>query len=230
MAANIPKRVFVPHLFTSHLNWEHPSLAGMLYKLLDGADCPKFGVMFHPKSKTFDITDKDHEFFSFCETPRFAKLQCEKGWHLIPQLRMCLNVHQEFVNFFQAHKQCKKEGAFIATAQNEWEVEMLRNVIVPYNLQSLIIDDIYGFWVGLKSEGHETFSMDGTKPMITVGNGATAENFCQALSYKNFIDKTDGQTYLAQTLSCIPKYPFSTAGLPYMCQKFADQSLINNVQ
>uniref|UniRef100_A0AC35FJW8 C-type lectin domain-containing protein n=1 Tax=Panagrolaimus sp. PS1159 TaxID=55785 RepID=A0AC35FJW8_9BILA len=199
---------------------------------LENSECPNYGVVFNPKTKTFDIKHFAEEHYSLCETPRWAKLQCDREWHLVPQLRMCLKVHKDAVNFLQAHSTCNSEGSFIATAQNDDELDMIRNIIVPYNLPDEIIGGIKGFWVGLKSFGEVTFSMDGTKPIF----GAEArpdERLCAAAANKHYC--FNGEPCEVRSPGIVkPCYDTPNSivqynPLPYMCQKFADSSKLKNI-
>uniref|UniRef100_A0A914YKN9 C-type lectin domain-containing protein n=1 Tax=Panagrolaimus superbus TaxID=310955 RepID=A0A914YKN9_9BILA len=85
------------------------------------------GVIFNPINQKFDVKNAAQEHHSLCETPRWAKLQCQSGWNLIPQIRMCLRVHAKFTTFLEAHAFCNVKGSFIATAQNGNESYMLRS-------------------------------------------------------------------------------------------------------
>uniref|UniRef100_A0A914Z495 Uncharacterized protein n=1 Tax=Panagrolaimus superbus TaxID=310955 RepID=A0A914Z495_9BILA len=78
---------------------------------------------------------------------------------------MCVKVHRDLFIFLQAHAKCNSEDSFIATAQNRYELKLLRNVIVPLNIEN-DMGNIGGFWAGIKTEGRTTYSMDGTKPMF----------------------------------------------------------------
>uniref|UniRef100_A0A914XQK8 C-type lectin domain-containing protein n=1 Tax=Panagrolaimus superbus TaxID=310955 RepID=A0A914XQK8_9BILA len=115
---------------------------------LEDGECPNNGVVFNPKSQKFDIKNANEQLYSLCETPRWTKLQCESEWYLIPQIRMCVKVHDENVDFIAAHTACNQEDSFIATHKDHAEVEMLRNVIVPLNLKNGMVSLIGtgGFW------------------------------------------------------------------------------------
>uniref|UniRef100_A0A914PNH4 C-type lectin domain-containing protein n=1 Tax=Panagrolaimus davidi TaxID=227884 RepID=A0A914PNH4_9BILA len=130
---------------------------------------------------------------------------------------------------------CPNHGSFIATAQNDEELDMIRNIIVPYNLPDEIFVGEKGFWVGLKSFGRITFSMDGTKPIF----GADAnpgDRLCAAAANKNFCLPGEACEQLSQLSLGLVKPCYDTSNsyleynpLPYMCQKFADSSKVKNI-
>uniref|UniRef100_A0AC35ER64 C-type lectin domain-containing protein n=1 Tax=Panagrolaimus sp. PS1159 TaxID=55785 RepID=A0AC35ER64_9BILA len=192
---------------------------------LENSECPNYGVVFNHKTAKFDIKHFDEEHYSLCETPRWAKLQCDSEWRLVPQLRMCLKVHKEVVNFLQAHSTCNSEGSFIATAQNGDELDMIRNVIIPYIVENISEKKL--FWAGLKSEYRTTYAMDGTNPLFNVSNGMPGDKYCVAFTNFDFCDfglPVCNENILRSgfALPCIHSFPF-------MCQKFADQSIVKNI-
>uniref|UniRef100_A0AC35FK87 C-type lectin domain-containing protein n=1 Tax=Panagrolaimus sp. PS1159 TaxID=55785 RepID=A0AC35FK87_9BILA len=214
---------------SAQVQWEN----GADKSSLENSVCPNYGVVFNHKTAKFDIKHFAEEHYSLCETPRWAKLQCDQEWHLVPQLRMCLKVHKEGVNFLQAHSTCNSEGSFIATAQNGMELAMVRNIIVPYNLPDEIHPGEKGFWVGLKTVGHEAFSMDGTEPTFTAVDSEPEETWCAASANENFClhgepceDPTPG---LVKPCYDTPNSQLQYNPLPYMCQKFADSSKVKNI-
>uniref|UniRef100_A0A914QUA8 C-type lectin domain-containing protein n=1 Tax=Panagrolaimus davidi TaxID=227884 RepID=A0A914QUA8_9BILA len=222
------RRVFGKPLISAEIQWERNARKNSL----DNSDCPNYGVVFNPKTRKFDVKDFDEEHYSLCETPRWAKLQCSKDWHLIPQLRMCLKVQKTNVDFFEAYEVCRQEKSFIAVPQNHEELEMFRDVIIPYDLRNFIKKDQNGvshggFWVGIKSLGQTTFAIDGTNSIFTVDT-SSQENNCQAMYYEtafNQISPYGGVTnYNGLSGKC------DNYALPYMCQRFADQSLTKNLQ
>uniref|UniRef100_A0A914PIJ1 C-type lectin domain-containing protein n=1 Tax=Panagrolaimus davidi TaxID=227884 RepID=A0A914PIJ1_9BILA len=219
-------RVFGQPKKSAQIQWEN----GAHKSSLENSKCPNHGVVFNHKTAKFDVKHFAEEHYSLCETPRWAKLQCDREWHLVPQLRMCLKVHEEVVNFVQAHSTCNSEGSFIATAQNGDELAMLRNIIVPYNLPDEIYPGVKGFWIGLKSFGEITFSMDGTKPIFTARSEPEAR-LCAAAANKKFYLPWDGQLSNGLVKPCYdtPNSPQPYNPLPYMCQKFADSSMVKNI-
>uniref|UniRef100_A0A914QSW4 C-type lectin domain-containing protein n=1 Tax=Panagrolaimus davidi TaxID=227884 RepID=A0A914QSW4_9BILA len=228
------RRVFGKPLISAEIQWERNARKNSL----DNSDCPNYGVVFNPKTRKFDVKDFDEEHYSLCETPRWAKLQCSKDWHLIPQLRMCLKVHgmdNTYATFFKAYDVCHQEKSFIAVPQNgEEELEMFRDVIIPYNLQNELSRDDNGvnhagFWVWLKSWGQTTFAIDGSHSTIIVDTSPDSqENNCQAMFYETAFNQRDNNggvtDYIALSTRC------TSYDLPYMCQRFADQSLTKNLQ
>uniref|UniRef100_A0AC35FUK5 C-type lectin domain-containing protein n=1 Tax=Panagrolaimus sp. PS1159 TaxID=55785 RepID=A0AC35FUK5_9BILA len=192
---------------------------------LENSECPNYGVVFNYKTAKFDIKHFDEEHYSVCETPRWAKLQCDWGWHLVPQLRMCLNIHLEAIDYLQAHSTCNSEGSFIATAQNMKELAMLRNVIFPYILPR--VEEKKFFWAGLKSEYRTTYAMDGTNPLFNVAGSNPGDKKCVAFSHFNFCEfgLNECDTSLLRSgfaAHCLRSFPF-------MCQKFADQSIVKSI-
>uniref|UniRef100_A0A914YKQ0 C-type lectin domain-containing protein n=1 Tax=Panagrolaimus superbus TaxID=310955 RepID=A0A914YKQ0_9BILA len=185
------------------------------------------GVIFNPINQKFDVKNAAQEHHSLCETPRWAKLQCHSGWHLVPQIRMCLRVHEKFTNFLEAHAFCNVKGSFIATAQNGNESDMLRSVINPYNLKNGLAGGVGGFWTGVKAEALTTFSMDGTKPTFKVEGDDPNAKGCGAITFRPFI--ADGREFGGEIVSCKKERDYDFWELPFMCQNFADQSLANNI-
>uniref|UniRef100_A0A914R5H3 Uncharacterized protein n=1 Tax=Panagrolaimus davidi TaxID=227884 RepID=A0A914R5H3_9BILA len=150
---------------------------------------------------------------------------------------MCLKVQKRYVDFFEAYEVCRHEKSFIAVPQNRNELEMFRDVIIPYNLTNSVIRVRYGkrivnhggFWGGLKSWGRITFAIDGTNSSFTVDTSPNSrENNCQAMYYKTVFNFKDDygvfHNYTGLSDKC------TSMKLPYMCQRFADQSLTKNLQ
>uniref|UniRef100_A0AC35GAD2 C-type lectin domain-containing protein n=1 Tax=Panagrolaimus sp. PS1159 TaxID=55785 RepID=A0AC35GAD2_9BILA len=224
------RRVFGKPLISAEIHWERNAKKDKL----DDSDCPNYGVVFDPKTRKFDVRAFREKHYSLCETPRWAKLQCSEGWHLIPQLRMCLKVQKVYVDFFDAYEICRGEKSFIAVPQNHEELEMFRDVIIPYDLKNVLWKDQDGvnhdgFWVGIKSWGTTTFAIDGTNSIFVVDTASSSqENDCQAMYYVtafNQISIHGGVTdYSGLSGKC------TDHDLPYMCQRFADQSLTKNLQ
>uniref|UniRef100_A0A914PBJ5 C-type lectin domain-containing protein n=1 Tax=Panagrolaimus davidi TaxID=227884 RepID=A0A914PBJ5_9BILA len=213
------RRVFGKPLSSAEIQWERNAKTNSL----DNSDCPDNGVVFNPKTIKFDVKDFDEEHYSLCETPRWAKLQCSEGWHLIPQLRMCLKVQEVYANFFEAYEVCRQEKSFIAVPQNYNELQMFRGIIRPYNLDNQVMGATGGFWSGTKQWGRFTFSIDGTNSEFNIKNvDDPTENKCIVEYYKNIAFK--GDVFSGRPLKCRAKK------LPYMCQRFADQSLTKNLQ
>uniref|UniRef100_A0A914PCT8 C-type lectin domain-containing protein n=1 Tax=Panagrolaimus davidi TaxID=227884 RepID=A0A914PCT8_9BILA len=221
-------RVFGEPEKSASIQWENNANEN----LLDLSNCPNHGVVFNHKTAKFDIKHFVEAHYSLCETPRWAKLQCDRGWHLVPQLRMCLNVHEEDVNFLVAHSTCNSEGSFIATAQNGDELAMLRNVMNPYIVEN--IRETKYFWAGLKSESRTTYAMDGTTPLFYVANSNPGDKMCAAFSNENFCEERfticdPSEKHSGIATPCILIYNDVFLPLPFMCQKFADQSIVKNI-
>uniref|UniRef100_A0AC35ET76 C-type lectin domain-containing protein n=1 Tax=Panagrolaimus sp. PS1159 TaxID=55785 RepID=A0AC35ET76_9BILA len=106
-----------------------------------------------------------------------------------------------YVNFFNAYEVCRQEKSFIAVPQNHEELEMFRDVIIPYKLNNSVIKVRYGrkivnhggFWAGLKSWGRTTFAIDGTNSIFKVDTSRNSqENNCQAMYYETILNFKDG--------------------------------------
>uniref|UniRef100_A0A914NZN2 C-type lectin domain-containing protein n=1 Tax=Panagrolaimus davidi TaxID=227884 RepID=A0A914NZN2_9BILA len=214
-------RVFGEPEKSAPVQWEN----GADKSSLENSECPNHGVVFNHKIAKFEIKHFAEEHYSLCETPRWAKLQCDRGWHLIPQLRMCLNIHQEGMDYLQAHSTCNSEGSFIATAQNGEELEMLRNVIIPYIVENISEKKL--FWAGLKSEYRTTYAMDGTNPIFNVTDGNPGDKYCVAFNHFDFCEF--GFTVCDPSLLRVGFATPCIRSFPFMCQKFADQSIVKNI-
>uniref|UniRef100_A0A914Z3Y1 C-type lectin domain-containing protein n=1 Tax=Panagrolaimus superbus TaxID=310955 RepID=A0A914Z3Y1_9BILA len=209
------KDVFNADKFVKIDDWENDENKNQLGNF----DCPPEGTIFNPLNHKFDVEGYNRKFHGLCETVRSAKLQCDSGWYLIPPLRMCVKVHRDKIIFLQAHAKCNSEDSFIATAQNIYELKLLRNVIVPLKITNNL-RSIGGFWGGLKSEGRTTYSMDGTNPIFSVNTDDNKKK-CGAFTYRNF-----GHDELVGVAVPCNEGGFwdTTYKLPFMCQRFADQS------
>uniref|UniRef100_A0A914PWS1 C-type lectin domain-containing protein n=1 Tax=Panagrolaimus davidi TaxID=227884 RepID=A0A914PWS1_9BILA len=222
-------RVFGEPEKSAPVQWEN----GADKNSLENSGCQNHGVVFNHKTAKFDVKYFAEEHYSLCETPRWAKLQCDREWHLVPQLRMCLKVHEQAASFLKAHSTCNSEGSFIATAQNGNELAMLRNIIVPYNLPYKIYSREKGFWAGLKTFGSVTFSMDGTEPIFIARVTDPNKKWCAASGNKNFC--LHGEPCNKRSVGLVkPCYATRHSQLeynplPYMCQKFADSSKVKNI-
>uniref|UniRef100_A0A914QRC0 C-type lectin domain-containing protein n=1 Tax=Panagrolaimus davidi TaxID=227884 RepID=A0A914QRC0_9BILA len=98
IGTSIWARVFGEPEKSASVQWENNANDNLLVS----SYCPNYGVVFNHKTAKFDIKHFAEEHYSLCETPRWAKLQCDREWHLVPQLRMCLKAH-----LLQLHKMMK---------------------------------------------------------------------------------------------------------------------------